>query len=74
MDTIIERIVCSYPEALIRDTFDKLNLHCFNCVVGSEDTLRDVARLHDVDEEWLVEQLSEELEDHSPLDEPSYYG
>ncbi len=74
MDTVIERIICSYPEELIRKTFDHLDLHCFNCVVGSEDTLRDVARLHDHDEEWLVEQLSRELEGESPLDEPSYYG
>ncbi len=72
-ETIIEDIICSYPSQLIRQTFDELNLHCFNCVVGPEDSLRDVARLHDLEEEELVRALSGCLSGQQTLAEPSYH-
>lgn len=74
VDTVIEDIICSYPEDLVHRIFDEMNLHCFNCVVGPQDTLRDVARLHELDEDSVVEQLSRYFADKAPLDEPSYYG
>ncbi len=72
-ETVIEDIILSYPASVIREVFDELELHCFDCAVGPHDDLSDVARLHRIDEETLIEQLSKRLEPHDPLDQPSYF-
>lgn len=56
-DTIIAEIQDSFPEKS-RAAFKEIGVHCFDCAVGYEDDLREVARQHEMEVDALVSQLN----------------
>lgn len=72
-ETVIEKIIASYPSSHIRDAFEELELHCYSCPVSPRDDLEDVARLHEKQADLLIERLGDLLSETDPLDEPDYW-
>lgn len=69
-ETIILDIIRSYPPEATKEKFQNLNIHCFDCVVAGQDSLHDVATLHNIDEDHLLSSLNEAFQSLEPLEEP----